>query len=184
MIFTEKIITLKNGATAILKSPLESDAEQLLNMIKQACGETDYLTRYPEEWNITIEQEQRWVNGFSIAENGVCIVCYINDIIAGNCQINFGNSIKTKHSATIGISILKDYWNLGIGSAMFKEMIAIAKSRGIKIIELGVIDGNERAINLYKKYGFKIVCKRPNAFMLKDGTTQSEIYMQKQLCKE
>lgn len=181
MIFKEKEITLKNGTTAILKSPVESDAEQLLNMIKQACGETDYLIRYPEEWCITVEQEQRWINNFAVAENGVCIVCYINDIIAGNCQINFGGGIKTKHSATIGISVLKDYWGLGIGSAMFKEMIIIAKERGVKIIELGVIEGNERAINLYEKYGFKIVCKRPNAFMLKDGTMQSEIYMQKSL---
>ncbi len=179
MIFTEKEITLKNGKTAILKSPVESDAEELLNMIKQTCGETDYLTKYPEEWNITVEQEKRWINNFAAAENGVCIVCYINGVIAGNCQINFGNGIKTKHSATIGISILKDYWGLGIGSAMFKEMIKIAKERGVKIIELGVIEGNERAIKLYEKYGFKSVCKRPNAFMLKDGTMQSEIYMQK-----
>ena len=76
---------------------------------------------------------------------------------------------------------MKDYWGLGIGSAMFEEMIEIAKERGVKIIELGVIEGNERAINLYEKYGFEIVCKRPNAFMLKDGTMQSEIYMQKSL---
>ena len=181
MIFSEKEIILKNGKTAILKSPVETDAEKLLNMIKQACGETDYLTRYPEEWNITVEQEQRWINNFAVAANGVCIVCYINNVIAGNCQINFGNAIKTKHSATVGISVLKDYWGLGIGSAMFKEMIEIAKERGVKIIELGVLDGNERAINLYEKYGFEIVCKRPNAFMLKDGTMQSEIYMQKVL---
>lgn len=181
MIFSEKQITLKNGMTAILKSPIESDAEQLLTMIRLACSETDFLTRYPEEWNITVEQERNWINRFAYAEHGVCIVCYINNIIAGNCQINFGNSIKTKHSATIGISVLKDYWELGIGSAMFKEMINIAKERGIKIIELGVIDCNDRAINLYKKYGFRIVCKRPNAFILKDGTMQAELYMQKDL---
>lgn len=181
MIITEKEITLKNGTKAMLKSPIESNAEQLLNMIKKACGETDYLTKYPEEWNITVEQEQRWINNFAVAENGVCIVCYINGNIAGNCQINFGGGIKTKHSATIGISVLKDYWGLGIGSSMFKEMITIAKERGVKIIELCVIEGNERAINLYEKYGFEIVCKRPNAFMLKDGTIQAEIYMQKDL---
>ena len=181
MIFKEKEITLKNGKKAILQSPIESDAEQLLNMIKQACGETDYLTRYPEEWSITVEQEQRWINNFAVAESGVCIVCYINGIIAGNCQINFGCGIKTKHSATIGISILKDYWGLGIGSAMFEEMIEIAKERGVEIIELGVIESNERALKLYEKYGFKIVRKRPNAFILKDGTMQSEIYMQKSL---
>jgi len=51
MIFEEKKITLKDGRTAILKSPRVEDAEQLLNYIRKSCGETDFLTRYPEEWN-------------------------------------------------------------------------------------------------------------------------------------
>ena len=38
MIFSEKEIILNNGKTAILKSPVETDAEQLLDMIKRACG--------------------------------------------------------------------------------------------------------------------------------------------------
>lgn len=179
MIFTEKEIRLKNRTTAILKSPIESDAEQLLNMIKQACGETDFLTRYPEEWNISIEQERNWINRFAHSDNGVCITCYIENTIVGNCQINFGNSIKTRHIATIAISILREHWGKGIGSAMFKELILIAESNGVEIIELGVIEGNARAVALYEKFGFQTVCKKPNAFKLKNGELQTEIYMQK-----
>ena len=41
MIFEEKTIKLKNGQEAILKSPAVEDAEELLNMVKTACGETD-----------------------------------------------------------------------------------------------------------------------------------------------
>ena len=52
MIFEEKKIILKNGQTAILKSPCVEDAEKMLNYIKKACGETEFLLRYPEEWNI------------------------------------------------------------------------------------------------------------------------------------
>lgn len=75
----------------------------------------------------------------------------------------------------------KDYWNLGIGSAMFEELVAAAQKRGTEIMELEFIEGNERAQRLYEKFGFRVVSERPNAFKLKDGTHLSEIYMQKYL---
>ena len=56
MIFEEKTIILKDGRTAILKSPCVEDAEKLLNYIKKSCSETDFLARYPEEWTTTIGQ--------------------------------------------------------------------------------------------------------------------------------
>ena len=106
---------------------------------------------------------------------------HVDGAVAGNCEISFKGGIKTSHRATVGIAILKDYWNLGIGSAMFKELIAAARDRKMEIVELEFIKGNERARHLYEKFGFKAVCEKPNAFKLKDGTYQSEVYMQKYL---
>ena len=62
MIFEDKQITLKDGRTAILKTPCIEDAEKMLNYIKKSCGETDFLARYPEEWNsVSVESEEKWV---------------------------------------------------------------------------------------------------------------------------
>lgn len=181
MIFDEKQITLKNGQSAVLKSPCVEDAEKLLNYIKKACGETDNLLRYPEEWNISVEQEEGWVNRLRSSPDTLAITCYVDGEVVGNCEISFRGGMKTSHRATIAIAILKDYWNLGIGSAMFKELVAAAQKRGIEIMGLEFIEGNERAKHLYEKFGFRIVSERPNAFKLKDGTHLSEIYMQKYL---
>lgn len=89
--------------------------------------------------------------------------------------------MKTSHRATIAIAILKDYWNLGIGSAMFEELVAAAQNRGTEIMELEFIEGNDRARHLYEKFGFRVVSEKPNAFKLKDGTYRNEFYMQKYL---
>ena len=181
MIFEEKKITLKNGKTAVMKSPCIADAEKMLNYIKKACGETDFLARYPEEWNITVEQEESWVTRLRSAPNTLGITCYVDNEIAGNCEINFKEGIKTSHRAIVAIAILKDYWNLGIGSSMFEELIAAAQKRETEIIELEFVEGNERAKHLYEKFGFRIISEKPNAFKLKDGTYLKEIYMQKYL---
>ena len=126
MIFEAKEITLKNGKTAILKTPCVEDAEKMLNYIKKACGETDFLARYPEEWNISVEQEEAWVNRLRSSPDTLGTTCYVDGEVAGNCEISFRDGMKTSHRATIAIAILKDYWNLGIGSAMFEELVAAA----------------------------------------------------------
>lgn len=183
MILEEKKIVLKNGKTAILATPNVKDAEKMLNHIKQSCAETDYLTRYPEEWTIGVEQEEEWINRLREAPNALTITCYIDGEVAGNCEINFKSGIKLSHRASIGISITKKYWNLGIGTAMFEEMMALARQKGTEIVELEFIEGNERAKHLYEKFGFRIVAEKPNAFKLKDGTYLKEFFMQKYLKK-
>ena len=181
MIFEEKEIVLKNGQTAILRSPHVEDAEKMLKYVKKACGETEFLLRYPEEWSISVEQEEAWVKRLLAAPDTLDIACYVDGNVAGNCEITFRGGMKTSHRATIAIAILKDYWNLGIGSAMFEVLIAAATERGTEIMELEFIEGNDRAKNLYEKYGFNIVSEKPNAFKLKDGTYRKEFYMQKYL---
>lgn len=181
MIFEDKQITLKDGRTAILKTPCIEDAEKMLNYIKSASGETDFLMRYPEEWNsVTAEGEKKWIEGLRESSTSLSIACCIDGEIAGDCEINFNQSIKTSHRASVHIALVKKYWNLGIGSAMFAELMTAAESRpGVKIVELEFLEGNDRAKALYEKFGFKVVGERPNAFKLKDGRLLKEYFMQK-----
>ncbi len=181
MIFAEKEITLKNGKTAILKTPEISDAAGMLAFITQSCGETEFLLRYPEEYaGMTLEKEEKWVERLRNSESTLMIACFIDGEVAGNCEISFLGGMKTKHRATIAIAILKKYWNLGIGSAFFTEMLAAAQARaGIEFVCLEFMEGNERGRALYEKFGFKIVGERPNAFKLKDGSYRKEFFMEK-----
>lgn len=181
MLFTPKEIVLKTGMSAVFRTPDTSDAVAMLSYIKQASSETDFLTRYPEEWDMTVEQEEKWLQSIADSVNNLMITCFIGNRVAGSCQLTFMEGFKMRHRATIGIAILRDYWNLGIGSAMLNELIAAARSRGIQIMELEFIEGNERGRRLYEKFGFRIIGERPNAFMLKDGTIRSEFLMQKYL---
>ncbi|MBQ8431787.1 MAG: GNAT family N-acetyltransferase [Clostridia bacterium] len=183
MIFDEKRIKLKNGVTAILKSPEPGTGVKMLDYIKTACGETDFLARYPEEWEeVSVESEEKWINHGRESQNVCLINCQIDGEIVGNCEIRFRGGAKTCHRATLAIAILKKYWNLGIGSFMFLELLALAEQReGITVVELEFIEGNDRAKALYEKFGFRVVGERPNAFKRRDGSMAREYFMQKML---
>ncbi len=181
MIFQKKSVILKNGTVAIFRSPTKEDAEQMLEYLKTTCSETDFLTREPEEANIPIESEQKFLDNISNSSNDLMIACEIDGKIIGNCNLNRYSQMRTKHRAGIGIAICKDYWGLGIGKLLLKELIHIATEQGIKQLELEVINKNERAIRLYEKAGFVKVGEKPNALCLKDGTMLNEILMVKKL---
>lgn len=62
---------------------------------------------------------------------------------------------------------------------MVNELIDIAKAQSIEQLEM--IDGNDRAPSLYKRFGFDVVAELPDTYRMKDG---SAVYMRKLLKRE
>lgn len=183
MIFNETQFQMKDGRTAILRSPCEEDAAAMLCFLTQASGETDFLMKYPEEWEeYTLDREKSILQRANDDPNGLMIACLVDGKIVGNCMISFRTGIKARHRASVAIAVLKKFWGLGIGTKLFEELCLTAKERGgVRQLELDFIEGNIRARNLYEKMGFRITGEKPDAIRLKDGTFLKEYMMVKWL---
>ena len=182
MIFDEKTVRLKDGREAVFRSPSEDDAPQMLEFIAKASGETDFLMKFPEEYDsFTLEQEREFINSAADSPDSMMIACFIDGIFAGNCRINFMSGKRVCHRASCGIAIIRQFWGLGIGTHMFEEMFAATAGRGIRQIELDYIEGNSRARALYEKMGFRIIGAKPDAIRMRDGTFVNEYMMIKML---
>lgn len=183
MEYKEIQFKLKDGHTAIFKSPTKEMAKEMLAFVRQASGETDFLMRYPEEYDdYTIEKEEEFISGATDNPDACMIMCFIDGKIAGNCQITFSSGIKDGHRASVAIGILQEFWGIGIGTRMFEEMIRLAKERGTtRQIELDFVEGNTRARALYEKMGFRITGIKPDAVRFKDGRFVNKYMMVKVL---
>ena len=179
----KKKITLKNGQFCVLRSPELSDAEELVNFVKATAGETDFVLRYPEEADIPVEQEKFFLQHFNDAARNVMVLAEVDGKIAGNCQFSeIGKSrIKVRHRCSFAIALYKEYWGLGIGSALIKLLSEIAAENGYEQMELEVVSSNKRAVGLYSKMGFVKTGEIPNAMKYKDGTYDSLDIMIKNL---
>ncbi|MCD7842846.1 MAG: GNAT family N-acetyltransferase [Lachnospiraceae bacterium] len=183
MKYESKAICLKNGQSALFRAPFVTDIEAtaMLQYLSTCAAETEFVIRYPEECTQTPAQEAAYLESINRSKNQLMIVCEIDGELAGNCQIVFNDRIKTRHRAQVMIGILQKYWSLGIGTAMFEEMIRIAAQRQVHQIELEYIEGNERARRLYEKMSFIQYGERPDAIRLRDGTMRKEILMMRNL---
>lgn len=170
---------LKDGREALLRSPKEEDVESTLEYLVISAGETDFILRYPEECGkYTPEGEKKLFEQKNESPDEAMIMCVVDGRVVGNCGISFFKGMKTKHRASIGIALISEFWDQGIGTRMFEEMIRLAESReGVLQMELEFVEGNARARHLYEKMGFRITGVRPNAIRLKDGTLLNEYTM-------
>ena len=170
---------LKDGRNALIRSPKAEDIKGMLEYLFISAGETDFILRYPEECSkYTPEGEKELFDRVNASDHEAMLVCLVEGKVAGNCQISWSKGIKTRHRASIAIALLSEFWNQGIGTKLFEEMIRIAENNpDILQLELEFVEGNSRARALYEKMGFRITGVRPNAIRLKDGTLLNEYSM-------
>lgn len=143
------------------------DAEALLAYMKQIGGESDNLTFGAEGLPITAEQERVYLQSMLDSEDDTqLIVRQGGAIIADASMQRFRR--RMSHRAEVGISVVKEYWGMGIGSALMEAIISFAKEHGIRQLNLEVRSDNERAIRLYEKFGFQKLVTFP-AFFRIDG---------------
>lgn len=153
-----KEITLKNGDLLILREPIESDAKDMIDYLNTVGGESDNLLFGKGEFHLTVEQEMEYIKKVRKDSNMRMILGLINNSIVSIAEIRSLSRKRISHNSELAISVKKDYWRNGIGSAVMEELIRFAKEhKNIKNISLGVKASNQNAIRLYEKFGFEKV---------------------------
>ena len=177
-----KIIKLKDGRECILRNGEERDGQAVLANFILTHEQTDYLLSYPDENTMTAEQEGRFLQQKTDSETEIEILAEVDGAVAGLAGIeSVGGRDKIRHRADFGISIDRQYWNLGIGTALMNACIDCAREAGYEQIELSVVAENETAIAMYRKAGFEEYGRNPRGFKSRLTGYQELVYMRMEL---
>jgi ribosomal protein S18 acetylase RimI-like enzyme len=84
------------------------------------------------------------------------VVAMVNNKVVGWCDIASLGRPVFAHSGCLGVGVIQEYRGQGIGEALLRKAIELAKLKGLTRIELTVREHNTKAIALYKKLGFEI----------------------------
>lgn len=178
----EKTINLKDGRRCLIRNATAHDAEDILLNLKKVHEETNFLLTYPDEKRFSIEEEKSFLSQKEESAAEVQLCALVGDVIVGLAGVSaIGAMEKISHRAELGVSIEKDFWHLGIGSALTAACIDCATKAGFRQLELEVVGDNRNAIDLYKKMGFVEYGRNPRGFASRKSDYQELILMRLEL---
>jgi RimJ/RimL family protein N-acetyltransferase len=102
------------------------------------------------------------------------VIAEVEGKFAGSCEITPKRGYSA-HLGTLGISLVAEYRDLGIGQEMMLEAEKQVKRLGVEVVDLEVFATNARAIHTYEKVGYKITGKIPEALKYGGGYVDSVI---------
>ena len=82
-------------------------------------------------------------------------VAVVDAMVVGVCDILTSPLSRTGHVAEIGVGVLEGFRGFGIGRGLMREALDWLRNRGVLKARLFVLEGNERALGLYKTLGFE-----------------------------
>lgn len=158
----------------IIEKAQPSDAEEILALLKQIGSETDNLTFGAEGLPLSVEDEQKYIAALENSDEGIMLLARCEGRIVGSASLS-RLPRRMSHRAEIGISIVKDFWNLGIGTELTAALIAFAREKGIEIIDVQVRSDNSASLRLCEKFGFKKLCTYPGFLKIKETPIDAEL---------
>ena len=149
----------------VIRKATPNDAKRLIEYLNIVGGESDNLTFGAGEFPVSIEDERVFLENLIDNPRSVIFIAYKDGEVIGDAGIT-GKTRRMAHRAEFGITVRKDYWNMGIGSALIEKCVEFAKEHDIEILNLETRSDNKNAIHLYEKYGFKKTGTLPAFFKL------------------
>jgi RimJ/RimL family protein N-acetyltransferase len=135
-----------------IRKATSADRDVIEHNINTVCREGIYLV--PSHFSVP----PRWRNILAAGgelDNDLIIVAEVNGHIVGHGRA-FTTPGTCAHVVDLGMALIAEFRDQGIGSRMIAHMLDWARQKGLRKVTLGVFATNERAIHVYEKFGFTV----------------------------
>ena len=158
---------LRDGTPVTLRLAQVDDAAAVLAYMRSASAESDYLTFAPAELALTLEDEQRFIEGLG-TDQLLLLALVDGEIVSAATVMRRMGRPRIAHLGILGVSVRRQFWGRGLGRLMMQRLIAWSREHGVRQLNLEVRTDNARASGLYERLGFTHFGRTPRAFLV-DG---------------
>ncbi|MBD3229967.1 MAG: GNAT family N-acetyltransferase [Candidatus Lokiarchaeota archaeon] len=167
---------LKNGKELIIRRGLRKDIDSVWEIFNIIIKERKFLpvfTPVKSEF-----EKQSWYLRMREQQN-MLLVAVVEGRVVGQLTIEHIDWDASSHVGELGIIILPQYRNMGIGTKLIQRAIDIVKEKNLfKKICLSCFHNNYMALNVYKNLEFEEVGRKKKQFFI-DGKWLDEIILER-----
>jgi RimJ/RimL family protein N-acetyltransferase len=129
------------------------DVRSFLDMWRDVVAERRFVRTESVQRPVRYYRRKFFKNSWTDQE--ASLVAVSGARVIGHLTVSREDSPVTRHVASIGMAVARDWRGRGVGSGLMAECIRWAQSMGVEKLALSTYPDNERARGLYRKFGFK-----------------------------
>ena len=146
------IRTATDGEVFFVRAARSTDARNFLEMWEEVVAErrfvrTETVTTGARYWRKRFRDSWTTDHASLVAVHGTRVI--------GNLDVAREEGPVTRHVASIGMAVARDWRGRGVGTALMAESIRWARQAGVEKLALTVYPDNVAARALYRKFGFE-----------------------------
>lgn len=166
----EKTVQLKDNRSVLIREVQEPDVHGIWRNFNEVVNEGIYLPVYSlvtDDW-----EKEQWLSELNFKHN-ICLVAEdkcrpVMHQIVGQLTLENSEWEAAPHVSTLGIIVQSGYRNSGLGHALIKAGIEVARQLGKKKLILSTFATNAMGIALYKSCGFKEIGRYSKQYFIKN----------------
>lgn len=161
-----QVVTLADGTRALLRPLTADDKNALVALFDPITPDDLKLMR-----NDVRDRElvASWADHIDY-KNVLPLVAIVNDRLVGDATLHF-RSGPGRHVADVRIFLSKEFRRRGLGNAMLRATIDVARKCGLQQLVAEIVADQVKVINAFKQLGFELRATYPDYFMMPDGET-------------
>lgn len=114
----------KNGLQYIIRNARPEDAEGALSLAKTVAAEGEFQVSEADEFTMSIEQESEWISQLNSGEKDIALVAEVDGKVVGFLDFHCnGRRRRLAHTGVFGMSVLKEFRDQKIGSALIETLL-------------------------------------------------------------
>jgi L-amino acid N-acyltransferase YncA len=169
-----KFVTVRNGKRVMFRFLNEQDREGLIQLFQEAPDED---TRFLKQDVKDLKLVNYWIDHLNYRRVLPLLAVDLesNRIIA-DATLHLGRH-AAKHIGEVRIFVSRSFRNLGLGSVMLEELIALAKQENLQWLKAEITADHKKVIKAFRAKGFEQKAILDDYFIRKDGVTHDVILM-------
>jgi len=130
----------------------------------------------PAEYSASSEELAEQLSRISPSGHSRSLLAERDGELVGFLGVSGSPVPRLRHSASLFLGVLRAHWGQGVGRALLREAMRWAPTAGLSRLELHVMTGNARAVELYERAGFRLEGSRRRAYII-NGKSVDDLLM-------
>jgi L-amino acid N-acyltransferase YncA len=167
-----QLVTLPDGLRVCLRPLAPTDCDALVALFKSlSSDDLQYFRSNVADPAVVA----KWVETVDYTRV-FPLVAMVGEQMVGNCTLHLGSG-STRHLAEIRVFLAKEFRRRGIGTAILKAQIEIARKLGLQQLLAEIVESRPQVAHAFEHLGFQRECVLRDHFMTPNGETLDLIVM-------